>query len=66
MNITVTGATGFIGRYLVQSLAKDGPNDVLRRLAVEAARKIRARPAPAVVPPALAVDRRTPPGAASP
>jgi uncharacterized protein (TIGR01777 family) len=24
MNITVTGATGFIGRYLVQSLAKDG------------------------------------------
>jgi uncharacterized protein (TIGR01777 family) len=24
MNITVTGATGFIGRYLVQSLVKDG------------------------------------------
>ena len=24
MNITVTGATGFIGRYLVQSLARDG------------------------------------------
>ena len=50
----------------LESLAKDSPNDVLRRLAVEAARKIRARPAPAVVPPALAVDRRTPPGAASP
>jgi HEAT repeat protein len=51
---------------VLESLGKDGPDDVLRRLAVEAARKIRARPAPAVVPPALAVDRRTPEGAASP
>src|SRR5207248_2478666 len=42
----------------LESLAKDGPDDVLRRLAVEAARKIRDRPAPAVVPPALAVDHR--------
>ena len=42
----------------LEALAKDGEDPLLRSLAVEAARKIRARPAPAVVPPALAVDRR--------
>ena len=47
----------------LEGLAKDGEDPLLRSLAAEAARKIRARPAPAVVPPALAVDRRGPGGA---
>jgi len=47
----------------LEALAKDGEDPLLRSLAAEAARKIRARPAPAVVPPALAVDRRGPGGA---
>lgn len=38
----------------------DGQDPVLRGLAQEAVRKIRERPAPPVVPPALAVDRRGP------
>jgi len=42
----------------LEALAKEGQDPLLRSLAAEAARKIRARPAPAVVPPALAVDRR--------
>ncbi len=42
----------------LEALAKDGQDPLLRSLAAEAVRKIRARPAPAVVPPALAVDRR--------
>jgi HEAT repeat protein len=46
--------------------AKSGEDDVLRGLALEAIRKIRERPAPAVVPPALAVDRRGPGGPATP
>ena len=47
----------------LEALAKDGQDPLLRSLAAEAARKIRTRPAPAVVPPALAVDRRAPGGA---
>jgi HEAT repeat protein len=39
-----------------------GDDPVLRGLAQEAVRKIRDRPAPAVVPPALAIDRRGPTG----
>ena len=39
-----------------------GDDPVLRGLAQEAVRKIRDRPAPAVVPPALAIDRRSPTG----
>ena len=42
----------------LEALAKDAQDPLLRSLAAEAVRKIRARPAPAVVPPALAVDRR--------
>src|SRR5439155_4477474 len=42
----------------LEALAKEGQDPLLRSLAAEAVRKIRARPAPAVVPPALAVDRR--------
>ena len=44
----------------LQAVANVGHEDVLRGLAAEAIRKIRERPAPAVVPPALAVDRRNP------
>ncbi len=47
----------------LEALARDGQDPLLRSVAAEAARKIRARPAPAVVPPALAVDRRGPGGA---
>jgi len=47
----------------LEALAKDGQDPLLRSLAAEAARKIRSRPAPAVVPPALAIDRRAPGGA---
>jgi len=43
----------------LESIANDG-DPALRGLASEAVRKIRARPAPTVVPPALAVDRRAP------
>ena len=46
----------------LEAIAKDGGDEVLRSLAVEAIRKIRARPAPNVVPPALAIDRRGPGG----
>jgi HEAT repeat protein len=41
----------------LQAIANNG-DPMLRGLAAEAMRKIRERPAPAVVPPALAVDRR--------
>jgi HEAT repeat protein len=41
----------------LEAIANDG-DPGLRGLAAEAVRKIRARPAPSVVPPALAVDRR--------
>ena len=41
----------------LETIANDGDAE-LRGLAAEAVRKIRARPAPSVVPPALAVDRR--------
>jgi HEAT repeat protein len=44
----------------LEAIAKDGGDEVLHGLALEAIRKIRARPAPDVVPPALAVDRRGP------
>jgi len=42
----------------LEALARDGEDPMLRSLAAEAARKIRTRPAPAVVLPALAVDQR--------
>ena len=41
----------------LEAIANDG-DPGLRGLAAESIRKIRARPAPSVVPPALAVDRR--------
>ena len=41
----------------LDALAKDGADPALRALAGEAVRKIRARPEPAVVPPALAERR---------
>jgi HEAT repeat protein len=44
----------------LEAMAKDGADPTLRGLAAQAARKIRTRPTPAVVPPALAVDRRGP------
>jgi HEAT repeat protein len=44
----------------LEALAQNGDNEALRRLAEEAIRKIRTRPAPSVVPPALAGDRRGP------
>jgi HEAT repeat protein len=47
----------------LDAMAKDGADPLMRSLAVEAARKIRTRPAPVVVPPALAVDRRGQSGA---
>jgi HEAT repeat protein len=50
----------------LDTLARDGRDERLRALAQDATRKIRAKPAPAVVPPALAVDGRRPPGRATP
>jgi HEAT repeat protein len=50
----------------LEALAKNEPDPMLRGLAAEAVRKIRERPEPAVVPPALAVDRRQQPPAATP
>src|SRR5579875_3201382 len=48
------------------ALAGSGAEEPLRRLAEEAIRKIEQRPAPTVVPPALAVDRRGAGPAATP
>jgi len=48
----------------LEAIARDG-DPLLRGLAADSVKKIRARPAPAVVPPALAVDRRGP-GAGNP
>jgi HEAT repeat protein len=45
----------------LEAIARDG-DPALRGLAADSVKKIRARPAPAVVPPALAVDRRGPGG----
>jgi HEAT repeat protein len=42
----------------LQAIANDGNDERLRGLAREALRKIRERPAPAIVPPALVVDQR--------
>jgi HEAT repeat protein len=50
----------------LDTLAKNSQDETARRLAADAARKIRERPAPAVVPPALAIDRREPPPGATP
>jgi HEAT repeat protein len=44
----------------LETLANDGDDEVLRGLALEAIRKIREKPEPPVVPPALAGDRRGP------
>jgi len=49
----------------LETVAKDTPDDNLRGLAQEAIRKIRTRPEPGVVPPALA-DQRGPAGSARP
>lgn len=52
----------------LENFARDGHDEVLRAVAQEAIRKIRDRPSPAVVPPALAIDRRgqAPPGQQQP
>jgi HEAT repeat protein len=50
----------------LRALARSGADEPLRRLAEEAIRKIEQRPAPTVVPPALAVDRRGAGQAATP
>jgi HEAT repeat protein len=42
----------------LEAIASDGADDRLRGLAREAVRKIRERPLPSVVPPALVVDQR--------
>jgi HEAT repeat protein len=44
----------------LEALAKNSPDENLRALAQDAIRKIQTRPAPAIVPPALAEDRRGP------
>jgi HEAT repeat protein len=44
----------------LEKVAKDTEDDNVRGLAQEAIRKIRTRPEPSVVPPALAVDQRGP------
>jgi HEAT repeat protein len=44
----------------LERLAQAGDDENVRRLAAEAVQKIKDKPAPAVVPPALAVDRRGP------
>lgn len=46
----------------LEALARDSREESLRRLAAEAVRKIRSRPAEPVVLPALAVERRGPGG----
>jgi HEAT repeat protein len=46
----------------LETLARNSGDDDVRRLAGEAVRKINEKPAPAVVPPALAIDRRGAPG----
>jgi HEAT repeat protein len=50
----------------LRALARSSADEPLRRLAEEAVRKIEQRPAPTVVPPALAVDRRGAGQAATP
>jgi HEAT repeat protein len=50
----------------LEALTRSGQDDTLRGLAQEAIRKIRDRPEPSVVPPALAVDERRPGGGRSP
>jgi HEAT repeat protein len=47
----------------LEAFARDGHDPTLRRLAEQAVQKIQQRPAPTMVPPALAVDRRGPEGA---
>jgi HEAT repeat protein len=49
----------------LETIARDGRDERLRALAQDSIRKIRTKPAPPVVPPALAGDRR-PPGRATP
>jgi len=50
----------------LETLAKTSDDENVRRLAGEAVRKINEKPAPAVVPPALAIDRRGPGGPGTP
>lgn len=50
----------------LEALAKDSEDESVRRLAAEAVRKIKEKPAPAVVPPALAIDRRGPASGGAP
>jgi HEAT repeat protein len=50
----------------LETLAQKTTDDNLRSLAQETIRKIQTRPEPAVVPPALAVDRRGPGNAGTP
>jgi HEAT repeat protein len=44
----------------LEALVKDTDDESVRRLAAEAVRKIKEKPAPPVVPPALVIDRRAP------
>jgi HEAT repeat protein len=50
----------------LEAIARDGNDERLRALAQDAIRKIRAKPAPPLVPPALAGDGRRPPARATP
>jgi HEAT repeat protein len=50
----------------LEAIARNGHDERLRALAQDSIRKIRAKPEPPVVPPALAGDGRTPPGRATP
>jgi HEAT repeat protein len=50
----------------LEAIASNGEQEMLHGLAQEAIRRIRRRPAPPVVPPALAVERRAPGAPATP
>jgi hypothetical protein len=60
------GAIGDRAALPALTAVAEGEDEVLRGLAVEAIRKIQERPAPPIVPPALAVDRRAPADAGTP
>jgi HEAT repeat protein len=50
----------------LERFSRDGHDERLRALAVDAIRKIKEKPAPDLEPPALAGDRRRPPSGATP